>query len=627
MSVSVDMVFSLRAHGPVRVRRGPGVWGLDSTRTRAREESREPASPRRSRMPQPAVAGARHPSPKFNPRVYQAAPATTEDAGRRSTRYVNHARSSPEDSWITASLRTSCCGSSAPWPRRRRAHRRRLLVDGPRGLPQATEPHAPLRRALTPPGLRPVTPRRCPRNTGAPDSRLELIPLRDPSKEHVCPDASNDDPGADQRLHRPRRRARLGRPHTRVLPPPKRSSVPLRAHRARRRRRAPTANIGVVGLAVMGSNLARNLASREGNTVAIFNRSHEKTEHLVARAPRGGVRSGVRLRRVRRRAAEAAHRDHHGQGRRPDGCRDRLARGGLRAGRHHRRRRQRPLHRHDPPREGGARDRHQLRRRRHLRRRGGRAERPVDHARRLGRVVGHARTDPALDRRGRRGRAVRDARRPRRRRPLRQDGAQRHRVRRHAAHRRGVRPDPPRHRKDPRRDRRRVRRVEHAASSSRTSSRSPPRCCARSMPRPASRSSTSSSTRPAPRAPARGRCRPRSTWASPCRASPRRPSPARCPATPSSARSRAACPGPAEGLAVEDADAFIEDVRLALFASKIVAYSQGFDEIRAGAAQYDWTHRPRRGLEDLARRLHHPGAVPQPHRRRLRRRRPTSRCC
>ncbi|MGN8551053.1 UNVERIFIED_CONTAM: NADP-dependent phosphogluconate dehydrogenase [Microbacterium sp. SLM126] len=47
-------------------------------------------------------------------------------------------------------------------------------------------------------------------------------------------------------------------------------------------------------------------------------------------------------------------------------------------------------------------------------------------------------------------------------------------------------------------------------------------------------------------------------------------------------------PGPAEGLSVDDADAFIEDVRLALYASKIVAYSQGFDEIRAGAAQYDW---------------------------------------
>nr|WP_243074485.1 NADP-dependent phosphogluconate dehydrogenase [Microbacterium sp. SS28] len=48
-------------------------------------------------------------------------------------------------------------------------------------------------------------------------------------------------------------------------------------------------------------------------------------------------------------------------------------------------------------------------------------------------------------------------------------------------------------------------------------------------------------------------------------------------------------PGPSEALTIEDADAFIEDVRLALFASKIVAYSQGFDEIRAGAAQYGWT--------------------------------------
>ncbi|MET1051398.1 MAG: NAD(P)-binding domain-containing protein, partial [Mycetocola sp.] len=41
------------------------------------------------------------------------------------------------------------------------------------------------------------------------------------------------------------------------------------------------ANIGVVGLAVMGSNLARNLASREGNTVAVYNRSWSKTETLI----------------------------------------------------------------------------------------------------------------------------------------------------------------------------------------------------------------------------------------------------------------------------------------------------------------------------------------------------------
>jgi 6-phosphogluconate dehydrogenase len=50
----------------------------------------------------------------------------------------------------------------------------------------------------------------------------------------------------------------------------------------------PQANIGVVGLAVMGSNLARNLASRAGNTVAIFNRSYEKTQTLMDEHPEAG---------------------------------------------------------------------------------------------------------------------------------------------------------------------------------------------------------------------------------------------------------------------------------------------------------------------------------------------------
>lgn len=50
----------------------------------------------------------------------------------------------------------------------------------------------------------------------------------------------------------------------------------------------PAANIGVVGLAVMGANLARNLASREGNTVAVLNRSPERTEALVAAHPEAG---------------------------------------------------------------------------------------------------------------------------------------------------------------------------------------------------------------------------------------------------------------------------------------------------------------------------------------------------
>ena len=48
------------------------------------------------------------------------------------------------------------------------------------------------------------------------------------------------------------------------------------------------ANIGVVGLAVMGSNLARNLASREGNTVAVYNRTWERTEELVTEHPEAG---------------------------------------------------------------------------------------------------------------------------------------------------------------------------------------------------------------------------------------------------------------------------------------------------------------------------------------------------
>ncbi len=49
------------------------------------------------------------------------------------------------------------------------------------------------------------------------------------------------------------------------------------------------ANIGVVGLAVMGSNLARNLASREGNRVAIYNRSVEKTNQLTTDHPEANL--------------------------------------------------------------------------------------------------------------------------------------------------------------------------------------------------------------------------------------------------------------------------------------------------------------------------------------------------
>ena len=37
-----------------------------------------------------------------------------------------------------------------------------------------------------------------------------------------------------------------------------------------------------------------------------------------------------------------------------------------------------------------------------------------------------------------------------------------------------------------------------------------------------------------------------------------------------------------------DAEKFTEDVRQALYASKIVAYAQGFNQIQAGSAEYDW---------------------------------------
>ncbi|MEV5514938.1 NADP-dependent phosphogluconate dehydrogenase [Streptomyces flaveolus] len=53
-----------------------------------------------------------------------------------------------------------------------------------------------------------------------------------------------------------------------------------------------SANIGVVGLAVMGSNLARNLASRKGNSVAVHNRTYARTERLLSEHPEAGFIAG-----------------------------------------------------------------------------------------------------------------------------------------------------------------------------------------------------------------------------------------------------------------------------------------------------------------------------------------------
>jgi len=58
---------------------------------------------------------------------------------------------------------------------------------------------------------------------------------------------------------------------------------------------------------------------------------------------------------------------------------------------------------------------------------------------------------------------------------------------------------------------------------------------------------------------------------------------------------RAATTGLASGELGEkpsDADKFLEDVRQALYASKIVAYAQGFNHIQAGSVEYGWNLTP-----------------------------------
>ncbi|WP_067676892.1 NADP-dependent phosphogluconate dehydrogenase [Nocardia miyunensis] len=58
---------------------------------------------------------------------------------------------------------------------------------------------------------------------------------------------------------------------------------------------------------------------------------------------------------------------------------------------------------------------------------------------------------------------------------------------------------------------------------------------------------------------------------------------------------RKAAQGLASGTLAEkptDVAQFTEDIRQALYASKIVAYAQGFDQIAAGSAEYDWDLHP-----------------------------------
>ena len=105
---------------------------------------------------------------------------------------------------------------------------------------------------------------------------------------------------------------------------------------------------------------------------------------------------------------------------------------------------------------------------------------------------------------------------------------------------------------------------------------------------PASRSSTRSSTRPSRRAPAAGPARTRSTSGCRSRGSPRRCSPARSRRCATSGRRRHRRwqgPRPGEGGVPDN---LVDDIRQALYASKIVAYAQGFAQMRAASQVNDW---------------------------------------
>ena len=200
----------------------------------------------------------------------------------------------------------------------------------------------------------------------------------------------------------------------------------------------PTAQIGVTGLAVMGSNIARNFA-RHGYTVALHNRSVTKTDALLAQHGSEGnfVRSETieqflaALQRPRRvlimvkaGAATDAVINELAAAMEPG---DIIIDGGN------------ALYTDTIRREKAmARTRAALRRSRDLGRRGGRPQRPVDHARRTEGVLRVARAAARGDLRPRRRGALLHPYRPGRGRSLRQDGAQRYRVLRYAADRRGL---------------------------------------------------------------------------------------------------------------------------------------------------------------------------------------------
>ena len=340
---------------------------------------------------------------------------------------------------------------------------------------------------------------------------------------------------------------------------------------------------------------------------------------MEAYAPRGHVHGGRVDRRLRRRAGAAAADHRDGEGGRAGGRGDRGAHPAARRGRHHHRRGQLPLPRHQAAHRGVRRQRHPVH---------GRSACP---AARRARSTGRASCPAATPRRT-----------PRSRRSS---------------------PRSPRTWTAPRAactsgrtGRATTSRWCTTASSTPTSSSSPrPTTCsptsAGSTPRPSARSSrsgtpatwsrsSSRSRRSCCRRPTQtpatplvdvildqaeqkgtGRWTARTRWTSGCRsrASPRPCSRARsrrCATSARPRRPRSAGPRPGEGGVPDN---LVDDIRQALYASQDRGLRAG---LRADAGRVPGQRLgpgPRRHGHDLAGRLHHPGPVPQPDQRGLRR--------
>ncbi len=202
--------------------------------------------------------------------------------------------------------------------------------------------------------------------------------------------------------------------------------------------------LGMIGLGRMGANMVRRLM-KGGHACAVFDRS---AQSVAALAQEGATRRGL-AGRPGGPARQAARAVADGAGR-GGGLDHRRAAAAAGAGRHADRRRQFLLRRRHPPRQGAGGEADRLCRRRHQRRRVGPGARLLHDDRRPGGDgaaprpdLRHAGPGHRQDRaharprgRPRHRRTGLPALRRERRRPLRQDGPQRHRVRHHGRVRR-----------------------------------------------------------------------------------------------------------------------------------------------------------------------------------------------